>query len=563
MISPYWVLPAKADSPDPPRRVNIPHFTGSIPWAETAIFWFGENKQGIPSKNYADVRTAYTDYGLEVRITVIDYYVWYDPTATQDMTQYDAVAIYLDTNQDGAATPQTDDYFFLYGTQPSNDYEHQARGTGTNWDESWSGDWLSWGSPSWSDGGPNNNGGNIDYGWTAGYVIPWDTLGLPGPPAEGTLWGLGVQLYDRDDQPPAGYVAPEFWPETFDAHNPGTWGELHFGYANYQAPSIEATGSTMIRAASPVDNTVEDAWMGGGGLCASGHEGGTEINHGNDESLFTGSEVAETHFPCYNKSYLRFALDAIPPDKVIISATLTLHHWGNADFSQAQPSWVHLFTVTDPWDEMTIHWNNAPLAQENVSATWINPLTYNPDWPGIPYYWDATQAVAEAYAENRPANLAIYSSDSEQHSSKYLTASESGINDDPSYWNWNAEGRPTLRVFWGDPSFTLNVDPAMQRIDPGEVTVHTIQIQYSDSFTHPVTLATSPPPGLIANLIPTQIISPGGTATLTLTDTHDSLYTTGLWYMVPITAAGGGITKTTKVNLLLNGQQVYLPITIK
>jgi len=564
MISPNWALPAQADSP--PRRVNIPHFSGSIPWAETAIFWFGQNEQDIPGKNYADVRMAYTDYALEVRVTVVDYYLWYDTTATQDLTQYDALALYLDTNQDGASTPQTDDYFFLYGArhwQPAADYQHQAQGNGTGWDETWSGDWTGWGGMSWSDGGPNNNGGNIDYGWTAGFVIPWDTLGLSGPPPEGTLWGFGVQLYDRDAQPPAGYVAPEFWPETFDPNSPASWGEIHFGYADYPSSSIETTGSTMIRAATPVDNTVEDAWMGGGGLCASGHEGGTEINHGNDTALFTGSEVAETHFPCFNKSYLRFALDAIPSDKVIISATLTLHHWGNADPSQAQPSWVHLFTITDPWDEMTIHWNNAPLAQENVSATWINPVTSFPGWPGIPYHWDATQAVAEAYADNRPASLAIYSSDSEQHSSKYLTSSEIGIDDPPAYWNWDEEGRPTLRVFWGDPSFTLSVNPAMKHIAAGEESIHTIQIQYNDSFTHPITLTTSPPAGLNANLAPTQIISPGGTATLTLTDTHSSSFTTGLWYTVPITVTGGGITRTTEVNLLLNGQEVYLPLVMK
>ena len=42
-------------------------------------------------------------------------------------------------------------------------------------------------------------------------------------------------LYDRDDEPPAGYVAPEYWPETFDANSPATWDELYFGYADYES----------------------------------------------------------------------------------------------------------------------------------------------------------------------------------------------------------------------------------------------------------------------------------------------------------------------------------------
>jgi hypothetical protein len=184
--------------------------------------------------------------------------------------------------------------------------------------------------------------------------------------------------------------------------------------------------------------------MGGGGTCAGGHEGGSEVNHGDDAGLFTGSEVAVTHFPCFNKSYLRFSLDDIPADKVIMSAILTLHLWGNAGApGQAQPSWVHLYAVTDPWEEIGIHWNNAPWPRENVAVTRVEPYSRPGDiqWPGDPYSWDATQAVAQAYAAGHPLSVALYASDSEQHSSKYFTSSETG--------DWNAQGRPTLTVIWG------------------------------------------------------------------------------------------------------------------
>jgi len=53
----------------------------------------------------------------------------------------------------------------------------------------------------------------------------------------------------------------------------------------------------MIRAASPTDNTVEDAWMGGGGTCGGGHEGGSEVNHGDDTGLFVGTETAPSTNP--------------------------------------------------------------------------------------------------------------------------------------------------------------------------------------------------------------------------------------------------------------------------
>jgi hypothetical protein len=56
---------------------------------------------------------------------------------------------------------------------------------------------------------------------------------------------------------------------------------------------------------------------------------------------------------------------------------------------------------------------------------------------------------------------------------------------------------------------------------------------------------------------------PGDQATLTLTDTHDDSLSSALWYTVPITATGGGITQTTSVGLLVNGTQVYLLSILK
>ncbi len=470
-------IPARAQSPDPPRRVNVPYFPSVVDntqWSQAAIFWLGKNEQGVPGRNYADLRIAYSATALHIRVTVVDYYLWYkeNPVPTDDLTQYDGVAIYLDTAHDRGTAPQSDDYFLFDGARhwPNGNapqYHRQGQGNGGGWNTAWSGSWTDTEAMQWScNPGPNSNSCTIDYGWTAIYTIPWTALGLSGPPAEGALWGLGVILYDRDDSPPAGYVAPEYWPETLAANNPGTWGELHFGSAHYHPLPAVPENTTMIRAASPTDNTVEDAWMGGGGSCSGGHEGGSEVNHGNDASLYVGSETAPTHFPCFNKSYLRFSLNAIPPGKTIISATLRLHHWGNADPGLAQPSWVNLFTIRDPWEEMSIHWNNAPLAQENVAATWIYPITQSIPWPGNPYDWDATQAVAEAYTAGRPVSLAIYGSDTEQHSSKYLTSSETG--------DWNVAGRPTLTVVWGQPVAALNKHAWPTSVKNGDAVTYTL-----------------------------------------------------------------------------------------
>jgi hypothetical protein len=103
---------------------------------------------------------------------------------------------------------------------------------------------------------------------------------------------------------------------------------------------------------------------------------------------------------------------------------------------------VQLFTVADDWSEAALTWNNAPMARENVATTWVEVITTFPGWPGVSNLWDATQAVAEAYAAGKPANLALYSADTAYHSGKYLVSSDTG--------DWNAQGRPTLIVEWAD-----------------------------------------------------------------------------------------------------------------
>lgn len=69
-------------------------------------------------------------------------------------------------------------------------------------------------------------------------------------------------------------------------------------------------------------------------------------------------------------------------------------------------------------------------------------------FPGVPYSWDATIAVAtiavaEAYAAGTPLNIALYTAAEPMHTSKYLHSSEAG--------DFVNEARPTLIVTWGAP----------------------------------------------------------------------------------------------------------------
>ncbi len=88
-----------------------------------------------------------------------------------------------------------------------------------------------------------------------------------------------------------------------------------------------------------------------------------------------------SEWPCFSNHYVTFPLDSVPTGKTILSATLTLYQNGNAgEDDDPQPSFIEVFTIHEDWDEITITWNNAPLAGDYVAATWVNPL----EWPHRP-----------------------------------------------------------------------------------------------------------------------------------------------------------------------------------
>ena len=429
-------------APLSPRHLNVWPTTGSVNWANASIFWFGKATE---NDNYVDVRVAYDSQNLYVFATIVDYYLWFDPTGAADPRTYDALAVYLNTAGVRATAPQATDYFFVsgfrVGTTASSLYQRQGQGSGSGWNENWSP------SPAWSDNvagrwytsGPNNNS-DRDAGWATTLTIPWATLGRSGPPAAGATWGLGTILYDRDNQPPNGTVPNEYWPEAMDPSTPATWGQIAFNPANYQPPASRNDQTIVIRRGLNA-NFVQDAYAGGGGTCGGGIFGGGDVPHPTD-NLFVQNEADVSDFPCFSKSYLKFDLSAIPAGKVIQSAKLTIYQFGGSNSQNAPTSDVQVFSVQDPWDETTLTWNNAPLATENYPGASVAPMTTPLVWPGIPITWDVTPIVADAYQAGQPASLALYSADTGYNSGKYFVSSDAQ--------DWDANGRPTLTITYGD-----------------------------------------------------------------------------------------------------------------
>ena len=155
-------------------------------------------------------------------------------------------------------------------------------------------------------------------------------------------------------------------------------------------------------------------------------------------------------FSCFTKYFVTFPLDAVPPGKTILEASLSMTMFGNAGggiWGTPPDSYIQVFTVAEDWDEQIINWNNAPLALENISGTWVQPLQVSDQ---TTYEWDVYRALIDAYQQGEPLRLALYSADGEQHSGKYFWASDGTA--------WDPSQRPTLQVVWGAPGDAAGVE---------------------------------------------------------------------------------------------------------
>jgi hypothetical protein len=436
---------SQAATAAPVRRINAPYFAQDVPFAQMAIAWLG---QVNTTSNYADLRLAYTANELYVNVKVFDRRLWYqtDPTSAT-LTAWDAVSLYVSRAGNIGQAPSSDAYRFdaqlTWWETPRDRWQAAYQGNGSGW-----------GAASvpfttvagWRGDAPNND--VDDRGWAMEFHIPFSSLGLAGAPAQESVWGLAVALHDRDSA--AGTSNPDqTWPETGNTTQPNTWGQLAFGLAAY-TPTPSTTGGIVTIRQGLNGASVMDAPVGGGTDCGANLDYWTqwgEKNYAGVDRFNVQNQDDESDWPCFSKYYVTFPLSSMPAGKVVISATLTLHQFGNAGQGWTPPpisSYIQVLTTDQDWNESTLTWNNAPLARENIAGTWVDPLDSLPPWPGVARNWNIGRAVAEAYTAGQPLRLVVYSADGAYHSGRYFSSSEVG--------DWDAEGRPTISIMWGEPA---------------------------------------------------------------------------------------------------------------
>lgn len=112
--------------------------------------------------------------------------------------------------------------------------------------------------------------------------------------------------------------------------------------------------------------------------------------------------------------------------------------------------------------------------------------------------------------------------------------------------------------------FDLGVNPIAQAIDPGSSAKYRLTLSNTPGFTASIAITISNPSPSVTLSFNSIVLAPPNSLTLTVTDTHPigSLFP-GAYYRFPITAAGGGLTHTASIDLLVGGWRVYLPIILK
>lgn len=425
-----------------PPLIHVPPLQKVDVLDQAAVFWFG---QISPSSNSIDVRIGHTPSELVVYLAIFDRRLWHDdaPTAAT-LTDWDAVTLLL-----SRPAPSVGDGPRWRMVAQMNFSQTPAAAQVV---EQWSnGKWVASTIPLTSFSGWRGerlNDDTDDRGWAQTFQIPLTALGLPAQP-EGAILRMGLIVHDRDQRTGTA-EPPQVWPNGMNANDPATWGALQIGQPQRQPPAVQPSGAVTIRRPTERDPSVPDADVGGvaGNLCGDNTRSFWDIwpnsNWGHAADANVQNQIDTSDWPCYARYYVTFPLQQVPAGKVIVEATLTLHQYGNSgSFDKAQRSWIQVLRAGGAWDEDTITWNNAPQALENVAAIWVTPVQSMPPWPGVPWEWDVSKAVADAYAEGQPVHLVLYSADSNYHSGKLFVTSDTG--------DWNAAGRPALHVVWGEP----------------------------------------------------------------------------------------------------------------
>jgi hypothetical protein len=110
--------------------------------------------------------------------------------------------------------------------------------------------------------------------------------------------------------------------------------------------------------------------------------------------------------------------------------------------------------------------------------------------------------------------------------------------------------------------FTFSPSPSARAIDPNGSTSYQLTTAIHGYWSGTVTVTASSPSPSVTIGLSGSIANVPGSITLIVTDTH-LIGSPAIWYLIPITATGSGMTHVVNAGLLVGGVRVYLPTILK
>ena len=97
---------------------------------------------------------------------------------------------------------------------------------------------------------------------------------------------------------------------------------------------------------------------------------------------------------------------------------------------------------------------------------------------------------------------------------------------------------------------------------PGGSTSYQLSTTIHGYWSGPVTVTVSSPSPSVTIGLSGSVVNVPGSIMLLVTDTHP-IGSSAIWYSIPITATGSGVTQVVHAGLLIGGAKVYLPLVRK
>ena len=262
-------------------------------------------------------------------------------------------------------------------------------------------------------------------------------------------------------------------------------------------------------------------------------------NYGSSSYLNVRSYTRYVRLHYDRRSLVQFDLSSVPAEATIQEANLMLYMSTAPSTSRTYEA----YPVTSEWTEASVKWNNQPsIAASPTDSTGTGTTS------GVWLSWDITANVKAWHSGSEP-NFGTLIKDAQEGSS---------INYVGTFYSKEyatASLRPKLEVTYiTGPEFSISATPPSQTVSSGASTAYTVTLTSMGGFSELVSLSVTDLPADTTGTFDPPTVTPTGASTLTVST---DVTTPGGIYTLTITGTNGGLTHSTTVELVVVGPESF------